>query len=63
VLALDLAEASVKIRTGPPSDEPEDVATSTAWAGVLPIHTSYGTPEPCPLLDDAAVPEHISSRR
>jgi nitroimidazol reductase NimA-like FMN-containing flavoprotein (pyridoxamine 5'-phosphate oxidase superfamily) len=63
VLALDLAEASVKIRSGPPSDEPEDVAVSTAWAGVLPVHTSYGTPEPCPLLGDTAVPAHISHRR
>ena len=64
VLALDLTEASVKIRAGDPVDDDEDVAESTAWAGVLPIHTSYGTPEPCPLLDEGtAVPEHVSGRR
>ncbi|HEX6347529.1 pyridoxamine 5'-phosphate oxidase family protein [Umezawaea sp.] len=64
VLALDLAEASVKIRTGPPSDEEEDVATSRAWAGVLPVRTAYGPPEPCPLLaGGTAVPEHVSGRR
>jgi nitroimidazol reductase NimA-like FMN-containing flavoprotein (pyridoxamine 5'-phosphate oxidase superfamily) len=40
VLALDLAEASVKIRTGPPTDDDEDVEASTAWAGVLPVNTS-----------------------
>jgi len=60
VLALDLAEASVKIRTGPPSDE----ESSPVWAGVLPVVTTYGTPEPCPLLaEGTAVPEHVSGRR
>ncbi len=64
VLALDLAEASVKIRTGPPSDEDEDVEAGIAWAGVLPIRESFGTPEPCPLLPEGtAVPEHVSARR
>jgi uncharacterized protein len=63
VLALDLAEASVKIRTGPPTDEESDLG-SPAWAGVLPVVTSYGTPEPCPLLaEGTAVPEHVSGRR
>ncbi len=63
VLALDLAEASVKIRTGPPNDEEADL-DSPAWAGVLPVRTTYGTPEPCPLLDGGtAVPEHVSGRR
>ena len=61
VLALDLAEASVKIRTGPPSDED---ASSEVWAGVLPVRTIYGAPEPCPLLaEGTAVPEHVSGRR
>ncbi|MCS7480202.1 pyridoxamine 5'-phosphate oxidase family protein [Umezawaea endophytica] len=64
VLALDLTEASVKIRSGPPGDDDEDVAESTAWAGVLPIRTSYGEPEPCPrLTGDTALPEHVSGRR
>ncbi|HWO66517.1 MAG TPA: pyridoxamine 5'-phosphate oxidase family protein [Umezawaea sp.] len=64
VLALDLTEASVKIRSGPPLDDDEDVEESTAWAGVLPIRTSYGESEPCPLLTGGtAVPEHVSGRR
>jgi nitroimidazol reductase NimA-like FMN-containing flavoprotein (pyridoxamine 5'-phosphate oxidase superfamily) len=63
VLALDLAEASVKIRTGPPNDEESDLG-SPAWAGVLPVVTTYGAPEPCPLLaEGTAVPEHVSGRR
>src|SRR6516164_7545261 len=35
VLALPLAEASVKIRTGPPADEPDDLGAGV-WAGVVP---------------------------
>ncbi|WNV89968.1 pyridoxamine 5'-phosphate oxidase family protein [Umezawaea sp. Da 62-37] len=64
VLALDLAEASVKIRTGPPVDEDSDVEAGIAWAGVLPIRESFGAPEPCPLLPEGKdVPEHVTSRR
>jgi nitroimidazol reductase NimA-like FMN-containing flavoprotein (pyridoxamine 5'-phosphate oxidase superfamily) len=63
VLALDLAEASLKVRTGPPVDDDEDVAAATAWAGVLPIRTSFGTPQPCPLLrPDIALPPHLLAR-
>jgi nitroimidazol reductase NimA-like FMN-containing flavoprotein (pyridoxamine 5'-phosphate oxidase superfamily) len=63
VLALDLAEASVKMRSGPPADDAEDVEAGTAWAGVLPVRTVFGTPEPCPLLPgDRAVPPHIRAR-
>jgi len=36
VLALPLAEASMKARVGDPVDEPADVATG-AWAGVIPL--------------------------
>jgi nitroimidazol reductase NimA-like FMN-containing flavoprotein (pyridoxamine 5'-phosphate oxidase superfamily) len=49
VLALDLAEASVKVRTGPPGDDERDLATPV-WGGVLPVHTVFGEPEPDPLL-------------
>ncbi|CCH34413.1 pyridoxamine 5'-phosphate oxidase family protein [Actinosynnema sp. NPDC047251] len=64
VLALDLGEASVKIRTGPPGDEDADVAADERWAGVLPLRTAWGTPEPDPLLvADRDVPPHVSARR
>ncbi|MFF5094013.1 MULTISPECIES: pyridoxamine 5'-phosphate oxidase family protein [Actinosynnema] len=63
LLALDLAEASVKIRTGPPGDEPEDVAAGLVWAGVLPLTTTWGEPEPCPQLPEGfAVPGHVTGR-
>jgi nitroimidazol reductase NimA-like FMN-containing flavoprotein (pyridoxamine 5'-phosphate oxidase superfamily) len=62
VFALDLAEASVKIRTGPPSDEPGDL-DSGLWAGVLPVRTLLGPPEPAPdVAADLAVPPHIAGR-
>ncbi|GIH77919.1 pyridoxamine 5'-phosphate oxidase family protein [Planobispora longispora] len=62
VLALSLEEASVKIRQGPPVDDEEDYALPV-WAGVLPLRTSWGVPEPDPAMTaDLAVPEHISSR-
>ena len=37
ILALPLNEASAKVRTGPPEDEPEDVGLPV-WSGVVPIH-------------------------
>jgi nitroimidazol reductase NimA-like FMN-containing flavoprotein (pyridoxamine 5'-phosphate oxidase superfamily) len=63
VLALDLTESAVKVRTGPPVDDESDVAAGTAWAGVLPLRRAWGAPEPCPLLAPGTpVPEHISNR-
>ncbi|GLW12346.1 hypothetical protein Misp01_74740 [Microtetraspora sp. NBRC 13810] len=62
VLALSLAEASVKVRQGPPSDEEEDYALPI-WAGVLPLHTSWGTPEPDPALPAGVpAPGHVTDR-
>ncbi len=63
VLALDLDEAAVKIRTGGPGDDEEDIAAGTAWAGVLPLHRYWGEPQPCDRLpDDIAVPDHVIAR-
>jgi nitroimidazol reductase NimA-like FMN-containing flavoprotein (pyridoxamine 5'-phosphate oxidase superfamily) len=60
VLALPLAEASVKIRTGPPSDEPADLGAGV-WAGVVPIAMTFGEPEPdAALRAGIAVPDHIA---
>ncbi|WP_104524788.1 pyridoxamine 5'-phosphate oxidase family protein [Blastococcus atacamensis] len=63
VLALDLTEASVKIRTGPPGDDEADLALPV-WAGVLPLRTVAGEPEPCPLLPAGEpVPPRVRERR
>jgi nitroimidazol reductase NimA-like FMN-containing flavoprotein (pyridoxamine 5'-phosphate oxidase superfamily) len=44
VLAIDLTESSVKIRTGGPIDEPDDVRTHAGWAGVLPLRQVWDAP-------------------
>lgn len=59
VLALPLDEASVKVRDGGVADDPEDYDLGT-WAGVVPVRTVFGTPEPDPALRPATeVPRHI----
>ena len=50
ILALEIDEASAKVRTGPPDDDDSPDAELDTWAGVVPILTSYGTPEPSPGL-------------
>jgi len=60
VLSVPLAEASVKIRTGPPADEPADLAAGV-WAGVVPIALAFGEPEPdAALRPGTPVPDHIT---
>ncbi|MDO3649753.1 pyridoxamine 5'-phosphate oxidase family protein [Nocardia mangyaensis] len=44
VLALDLTDASVKVRTGGPNDDADDVETGGVWAGVLPLRQVWGEP-------------------
>ena len=61
-LALPLAEASVKFRAGGPSDEPEDYALDI-WAGVMPVTTGFGKPEPDFVLRPGIdTPPHIVNR-
>ena len=50
VVKLPLTECSAKVRTGPPSDDEEDMSVPV-WAGVLPVRLEYGPPEPAPDLD------------
>jgi nitroimidazol reductase NimA-like FMN-containing flavoprotein (pyridoxamine 5'-phosphate oxidase superfamily) len=49
VLALPIAEWSLKVSDKWPEDPEQDVA-GDAWAGVVPIVTSYGSPRPAPDL-------------
>ncbi|RFU41708.1 pyridoxamine 5'-phosphate oxidase family protein [Actinomadura logoneensis] len=59
VLALSLDEASVKMRGGQVVDEPEDYALDV-WAGLVPVHQTYGVPVPDPALRPGLpVPGHI----
>jgi uncharacterized protein len=62
VLSVPLTEASVKVRTGMPKDEPEDYDLDV-WAGVLPISVTFGSPEPDPHMPaETPVPAHIRDR-
>lgn len=45
VVAIDLTEASAKIRTGGPVDDEADYAYPT-WAGVIPLSLQSGAPIP-----------------
>jgi nitroimidazol reductase NimA-like FMN-containing flavoprotein (pyridoxamine 5'-phosphate oxidase superfamily) len=49
ILALPLAEASVKVRTGPPVDDEADYALDT-WAGIIPLRRQALAPEDDPRL-------------
>jgi nitroimidazol reductase NimA-like FMN-containing flavoprotein (pyridoxamine 5'-phosphate oxidase superfamily) len=63
VLALPLDECSVKLRTGPPLDDEEDLDRFT-WAGVVPLTTVPGAPVPAPdLRADPPVPAYASGYR
>ncbi len=60
VLRLDIESASAKIRTGPPKDEPDDYDLPV-WAGVIPVHQTYG---PAQAEDNASgridIPRSVS---
>jgi uncharacterized protein len=58
VIAIPLAEASVKARTGGPKDEPADVATG-AWAGLVPLGIRAGAVQ---SDQDAPVPDDVRRR-
>lgn len=63
LLALDLAEASVKISADPPDDGDGPDAALGLWAGQLPLRQNWGTPVADPVLPAGiAVPPHIADR-
>jgi nitroimidazol reductase NimA-like FMN-containing flavoprotein (pyridoxamine 5'-phosphate oxidase superfamily) len=55
VLSLPLAEASAKVRTGPPLDDEEDYELDV-WAGVIPLRLIAEAP-----LDDPRLPSEIAA--
>ncbi len=63
LLALSLAEASVKLRTGPPDDADSPDAELGLWAGELPLDTRWQPPVPDPALPSGLPPPtHIIAR-
>jgi uncharacterized protein len=59
MLGMDLTDATIKVRTGGPIDEPEDLDLPY-WAGVVPLVTSMGTPEASSdLAAGIALPDYL----
>jgi uncharacterized protein len=63
ILAIPIEEASAKVRTGPPKDDADDMDLPI-WAGVLPIRTIQGEPEPDPdLRSGVETPGYVTDYR
>ncbi|MFF3441154.1 pyridoxamine 5'-phosphate oxidase family protein [Streptosporangium sp. NPDC002721] len=63
ILAISLAEASVKVSSGPPDDGEGPDAELGLWAGRLPLATTWLAPVADPLLPAGiAPPDHIAAR-
>ncbi|HZG94743.1 MAG TPA: pyridoxamine 5'-phosphate oxidase family protein [Mycobacteriales bacterium] len=63
VLALPIDEASAKVRTGPPGEDPSDVGLPY-WGGVVPLRVVADPPVPDELVpDDAAAPAYLTAYR
>ncbi len=59
VLSLPIAEASAKIRTGPPIDDAADYDLPV-WAGILPFAPMSGAPIADPRLpEEISVPDNV----
>ncbi|WP_211357216.1 pyridoxamine 5'-phosphate oxidase family protein [Nocardioides rubriscoriae] len=58
VLAVPLLEASMKVRTGGPVDEPDDVAAGV-WGGVIPVRRTAAAPVAGDDSHDDAPPDVV----
>ena len=59
VVAVPLDTISAKVSAGPPEDDVADLGTGV-WAGVVPMTTVYGDPEPSPDLEpNVEVPDYL----
>lgn len=63
ILALSMAEASAKVRTGPPEDDADDYDLPL-WAGVVPLRTVAESPVDDPALRvDVPAPSYLRDYR
>ncbi|MEL7529814.1 MAG: pyridoxamine 5'-phosphate oxidase family protein [Bacteroidota bacterium] len=61
VIAFDIEEASAKIRSAPPKDDPED-EDAAVWAGVLPLKLSAGMPIKDEITSESvSMPESVKT--
>ena len=60
VLRMVIAEASAKVRSGPPDDDDSEDAALDVWAGELPIRQVFQRPVASPgLRGDIPIPESV----
>ncbi|MCG8609526.1 MAG: pyridoxamine 5'-phosphate oxidase family protein [Pseudomonadales bacterium] len=57
VFKLSLDEASVKVRTGPPNDDPEDQARPV-WSGEIPVRQVFGPMQPDQYAEGITEPDY-----
>ncbi len=63
VVAVEIEEASVKVRTGPPGDDEPDYDLPV-WAGVLPLNWHWGAPQADPRLKEGiSLPGYLPEGR
>jgi nitroimidazol reductase NimA-like FMN-containing flavoprotein (pyridoxamine 5'-phosphate oxidase superfamily)/ribosomal protein S18 acetylase RimI-like enzyme len=63
VLAVQIDEASAKVRTGPPKDFDDDLELPI-WAGVIPLRIAAGSPETEPrVAPEIAIPAYTTRYR
>jgi nitroimidazol reductase NimA-like FMN-containing flavoprotein (pyridoxamine 5'-phosphate oxidase superfamily) len=63
VVSVPLDKISAKVSAGPPEDDIADLGTGV-WAGVVPMTTTYGDPEPSPDLEpNVEVPDYLTTYR
>jgi nitroimidazol reductase NimA-like FMN-containing flavoprotein (pyridoxamine 5'-phosphate oxidase superfamily) len=62
ILAMPIEEASVKARSGPPTDDDTPDAAADVWAGEIPVVTTFGAPVASPgLREGIAVSQSVRS--
>jgi nitroimidazol reductase NimA-like FMN-containing flavoprotein (pyridoxamine 5'-phosphate oxidase superfamily) len=62
VVRVPVDEGSAKVRTGGPIDDDEDLDLEV-WAGVIPVATNFGAPEPdAGRPVELGVPDHVEAR-
>jgi nitroimidazol reductase NimA-like FMN-containing flavoprotein (pyridoxamine 5'-phosphate oxidase superfamily)/RimJ/RimL family protein N-acetyltransferase len=62
LLALELADVSAKVRAGQSGDDAADLDLPH-WAGVLPLRTVAGAPQPVPGLGPVPTPAYLADYR
>lgn len=62
VVEFPIGEFSCKVRSGPPGDEPDDMA-HPAWSGIVPMPTVVQAPVQDPTQAARPPPRHVSGWR